>query len=191
MNPSTTSIIVLAAGSSSRLGLPKQLLQYKNKSLLKTIVEKGLMVRPLELVVVLGYEVGRMEDELKNLKLRIVINRDWREGIASSVRAGIKAVDDRADGALISLCDQPAITSELLSNLISICTDEIPIAATEYNHVLGVPACYQRSMFPELLSLQGDTGAKYIISLNKARVAGYPFPDAAIDVDTLDDIPNQ
>lgn len=191
MNPSTTSIIVLAAGSSSRLGLPKQLLRYKNKSLLRTIVEKALMVQPLELIVVLGFESEKMMDELKDVELRSVINGDWREGIASSVRAGINAVDAGAEGALISLCDQPALTPELLGNLILICTEENPIAATEYNQVLGVPACYKRSVFPELLSLQGDTGAKHVISLNKAHVARYPFPDAAIDVDTLDDIQNQ
>jgi molybdenum cofactor cytidylyltransferase len=191
MIPSATSIIVLAAGGSTRLGLPKQLLQYGDKSLLRTIVEKALLVQPLELIVVLGFEAERMANELEDLELRIVINREWREGIASSVRAGVNAVSAHANGALISLCDQPAVTPELFGNLISICTAEKPIAATEYHHVLGVPACYLRSVFPELLLLQGDTGAKHVIASDKTRVASYPFPDAALDVDTLGDIPNQ
>jgi molybdenum cofactor cytidylyltransferase len=191
MIPSSTSIIVLAAGSSSRLGLPKQLLQYGDKSLLRIIVEKALLVHPLEVIVVLGFEAERMANELEDLALRIVINRAWREGVASSLRAGVNSVSAQAKGALISLCDQPAVTPELFRNLISICTVEKPIAATEYNHVLGVPACYQRSVFPELLLLQGDTGAKYVIASDKARVAAYPFPEAALDVDTLGDIPNQ
>jgi len=191
MKNSATSIIILAAGNSSRLGLPKQLLLHKKKSYLRLIAEKALEVRPLEVVAVLGFASDRMQQELQDLPIRIVLNHDWMEGIASSIRAGVRAVDPHAEGALISLCDQPAVSSELLSKLISSCTHEKPIAATEYNQILGVPACFDRAMFPELLLLEGDVGAKRVIGQDRSRVISYFFPQAAIDIDTMEDYRNQ
>ncbi|MCX6143707.1 MAG: nucleotidyltransferase family protein [Ignavibacteriales bacterium] len=191
MKSSATAIIILAAGNSSRLGLPKQLLQYKNKSFLRLIAEKALEVRPLEVIAVLGFASDRMQREIDTLPIRIILNREWTEGIASSIRAGIDAVHPQAEGALISLCDQPAVSSELLSQLISLCSPEKPIAATEYNQTLGVPACLNRSIFPEVLLLQGDAGAKRVIARDRTRVAAHLFPQAAIDIDTLEDYQNQ
>ena len=187
MKNSSTSIIILAAGNSSRLGLPKQLLRYKNKSFLRLIAEKALEVQPAEVIAVLGFESDRMQHELEDLPIRIVLNREWVEGIASSVRAGINTVHSHADGALIALCDQPAVTTELLSQLIFSCSHEKPIAASEYNQILGVPACFDRSIFPELLLLHGDIGAKRVIAENLNRVQAYPFPQAAKDIDSLED----
>lgn len=187
MKNSATSIIILAAGNSSRLGLPKQLLRHKNQSFLRLIAENALRVRPSEVIAVLGFASDRMQREFEDLPVRVVLNREWTEGIASSIRAGIRAVHSQAEAALISLCDQPAVTTELLSQLISLCSHEKPIAATEYNRILGVPACFDRSIFSELLLLQGDTGAKQVIARNRNRVSAHPFPAAAIDIDTLED----
>ncbi len=191
MKNAATSIVILAAGNSSRLGLPKQLLQYKNKSFLRLIAEKALEVRPLEVIAVLGFASDRMLYELEGLPIRYLLNREWSEGIASSIRAGISAVHPEAEAALISLCDQPAVTPELLSQLISLCSHEKPIAATEYNQILGVPTCFDRSIFPELLLLRGDAGAKRVIAQDSTRVAAHPFPQAALDIDTLDDYQKQ
>jgi molybdenum cofactor cytidylyltransferase len=191
MKNSVTTIIILAAGNSSRLGQPKQLLLHKNKSLLRLIAEKALQVEPSEVVAVLGFASDRMKRELQDLPIRIVVNHKWVEGIASSVRAGINAVDPHAEGALISLCDQPAVTPELLNQLISSCSHEKPIAATQYNQILGVPACFDRSLFAELLLLQGDAGAKRVIGQDKSRVAAHFFPQASIDIDTLEDYREQ
>lgn len=190
MKNASTSIIILAAGNSSRLGLPKQLLRYKDKSLLRRIVESALEVRASEVIAVLGFSSDRMQHDFEGLPVRTVLNREWPEGIASSIRAGMNAVHPQSEAALISLCDQPAVTPELLSRLISLCSREKPIAATEYNRILGVPACFDRSIFPELLLLQGDTGAKKVIARDKTRVAAYPFPRAAMDLDTLEDYEN-
>ena len=191
MNNSATSIIILAAGNSSRLGVPKQLLEYKNKSFLRLIAEKALEVQPSEVIAVLGFESDRMQREFEDWPIRIVLNHAWTEGIASSIRTGINTVHSQADAALIALCDQPAVTTELLSQLISLCSHEKPIAATEYNQILGVPACFDRSIFPELLLLQGDVGAKRVIAQDWTRVAAHAFPQAAIDIDTLEDYQKQ
>lgn len=187
MERSLTAVIILAAGNSSRLGLPKQLIQYDNESLLRGIARKALATRPSEVITVLGFNSDRMRRELDDLPVRVVLNREWSEGIASSVRAGIQAVHPSAQGALISLCDQPAVTSDLLARLISLCSPEKTIAATEYNHTLGVPACFHRSLFQELLQLHGDTGAKRVIAQEPSRVTSFSFPDAATDIDTLED----
>jgi molybdenum cofactor cytidylyltransferase len=187
----STSILILAAGNSTRLGTPKQLLRHGNKSLLRLIAEKASEIRPYEVIAVLGSESERMKQELEGLPVRVALNREWREGISSSVRVGINAVDPRADAALVTLCDQPGVTSELLRQLIRLCSDDAPIAATEYNKTLGVPACYNRSIFPELLLLQGDVGAKRVIAADRNRVAVFSFPEAAIDIDTVQDLQNQ
>jgi molybdenum cofactor cytidylyltransferase len=191
MKNSAASIIILAAGNSSRLGLPKQLLQYEKKSFLRLIAEKALEIQPLEAIAVLGFDFDRMQKEIHDLPVRTVLNHEWREGIASSIRAGINAVDLDAKGALISVCDQPAVTSELLNGLISLCSHEKPIAATKYDKILGVPACYDRTIFPELLLLRGDRGAKRVIGRDESRVVAYSFPQASIDIDTLQDYQNQ
>jgi molybdenum cofactor cytidylyltransferase len=188
---SDTSIIILAAGSSSRLGLPKQLLQFKNKSFLRLMAEKALEVRVSEVITVIGFESERMQRELEGLPIRFVLNRDWTEGIASSIRAGVSAIQLQVEAALISLCDQPSVTSELLSQLVLSCSHEKPIAASSYNQILGVPACFHRSIFPELLLLRGDVGAKRVIEEDSTRVAALHFPQAATDIDTFEDYQKQ
>jgi molybdenum cofactor cytidylyltransferase len=191
MNNSETAIIILAAGGSSRLGVPKQLLQYKNKTLLRLIAEKALEVRASEVIIVIGHESNRMQHELEDLPIRIVLNRDWTEGIASSIRAGITAMHAEVDAALICLCDQPSVTIKLLSQLVSSCSHEKPIAATSYSQILGVPACFHRVIFPELLRLRGDDGAKRVIAQDRSRVVAHHFPQAAADIDTLGDYRKQ
>ncbi len=187
MTSSRTAILILAAGSSSRLGLPKQLLQLDQRSLLRRITELVLGIRPATVVVVLGFESDRMKHELDDLPVQIVLNPDWKEGIASSIRQGIGALPPSIDAALIVLCDQPFIPSSHFSKLIAACSNEHPIAATAYQPSPGVPACFDRSVFPELLALTGDSGAKRIIGKRLQEVASISCPEAIIDIDTLAD----
>lgn len=188
MTNSTTAIIILAAGSSSRLTLPKQLLQYKDKSLLRHATEIALAARPGEVVAVLGFEADRMKHEFDDLPVRTTVNRDWQEGIASSIKRGIASLPATTDAALIMLCDQPFVTTDLLDRLIAACTDpQMPIAATEYGETVGVPACFARLLFPELLDLHGDTGAKRVIERDRGRVTTVSFPQASVNIDTLED----
>ena len=187
MNPSSTAIIILAAGSSSRMGLPKQLLQLHGKSLLRHAAETALGAHPAEVVAVLGFESDRMKHELDDLPLRIILNPAWQEGIASSIKEGITALPGTVEAAVMLLCDQPFVTTDLLIRLITCCTDKKPIAATGYEQTSGVPACFMRQLFPELLQLSGDHGAKQVINLNPVRVTTIPFNAATIDIDTLED----
>jgi len=182
-----SAIIILAAGSSSRLGLPKQLLQLRGKSLLRHAAETALAARPSEVLAVLGFESDRMKHELDDLPVQIVFNHRWIEGIASSIREGLSRLPADIETALIFLCDQPFVTSDHLSHLIKACTNQKPIIATGYESTAGVPACYHRQVFPELLTLTGDHGAKRIIDLDPERVTAIPFDAATLDIDTMDD----
>ena len=183
----TSSIIILAAGCSSRMGSPKQLLQYQGKTLLRRAAETALATHTSSVLAVLGFESDRMKRELDNLPIQVVHNPEWREGIASSIRKGLASLLPTTDVALIMLCDQPLVTSDLLLRLIAACNEQAPIAATGYDQTSGVPACYGRSLFPELLELKNDQGAKLVIRQDPARVSVIPFPDANVDIDTIDD----
>jgi molybdenum cofactor cytidylyltransferase len=187
MTSSSTAILILAAGSSSRLGLPKQLLQLDRKSLLRRIAETALELHPAEVVVVLGFEPDRMKHELHDLAVKIVLNHDWQEGIASSLRHGMAGLSPTLDGALIALCDQPFIPVTHLSHLISSCSIQHPIAATSYEPSPGVPACFHRTLFPELLTLTGDSGARRIIEKHIQETTVFPCTEASIDIDTASD----
>lgn len=187
MKNSDVAILILAAGRSSRLGLPKQLLEYKEKSLLRRAAQTALSIRPLEVVGILGFESDRMKHELDDLPVRLLINAEWKEGIASSIRMGVASLPESVGGVLLMLCDQPFVSSELLSSLIASCSTEKPISATGYGQSAGVPACFSRSIFNELLDLHGDAGAKSIIARIPGRGATIPYPAAGIDIDTLAD----
>jgi len=187
MTASATAIIILAAGNSSRLGLPKQLLEFKGKSLLRHAGEAAIAARPGEVIAIIGFESDRMKHELDDLPVRILRNDQWEEGIASSIRLGLESLPKETQAASLMVCDQPFVTSGLLAGLIAKCTAAKPIAAAAYGGTLGVPACFDRSIFPELLKLQGDSGAKSVIRRDASRTAALPFPDASIDIDTLSD----
>ena len=183
----TSSIIILAAGGSARLGLPKQLLHHKGKSLLRRSAETALAAHPANIIAVLGFESDRMKHELDDLPVHIVVNNEWHEGIASSIREGINALPPTTNSALIMLCDQPFVNSDLLVGLMEACSEQKPIAATGYDQTSGVPACFLRSMFSELVELKGDQGAKTVIRLDASRVNVLPFNNANIDIDTIED----
>jgi molybdenum cofactor cytidylyltransferase len=151
------ALILLAAGGSRRLGEPKQLLPFKGRSLLRHAAETALRTSCRPVVVVLGTEAQRMKSELSDLEVEIVENREWQEGVASSIRAGLRAVGD-VDGYVMMLCDQPFITPEFIDALAR-CER---LASAEYGGSIGVPAFFPREYFPELNALQGDQGDEFL-----------------------------
>jgi molybdenum cofactor cytidylyltransferase len=180
--------ILLAAGGSSRILTPKQLLPYRDRSLLRHAAEIAVESDAGETFVVLGSELERMKAELRGLGVRIVENPDWQEGIASSIRAAISTLPSSFEAVIVLLCDQPLITAELINELVR--TREKtgkPIVACQYEDTLGVPALFHRSVFPELVLLKGDRGAKHLIEHHGDRVAFVPFPGGSVDIDSLAD----
>jgi len=185
---SSVAIVLLAAGASIRMGKSKQLLQFRNRSLVRYLTEVALGSRALYTCVVLGAESARVQQELADLPVTILHNSRWPEGMSSSIRVGLASLPDGVSGAIIMLCDQPFVTTDLLNSMLDAYTSSgKPIIACEYAGTLGVPALFDRSLFPELFNITGDRGAKEIITLRAGNVHRIPFPDGTVDLDTPSD----
>jgi CTP:molybdopterin cytidylyltransferase MocA len=188
---SNLGIVVLAAGGSTRMGSPKQLLEYEGVSLLRRAVTVAAETPFRPLVVVLGAEWERCRRELADLPVTVIVNPQWQKGIGSSLRRGVGLLDahlPEVDGALIMLQDQPLITSAMLISLAQAWRPPtVPIAAALYGNTLGVPAIFDRSLFPELLDLENEEGAKKVIARHKSLTGLVSMPEAMTDMDTPDD----
>lgn len=186
-----TGVAVLAAGASTRLGRPKQLLPFRGKPLLQHILDQAQPLPFAVSVLVLGAHAGDIREALTPGAFRVVVNGQWQEGMAGSIRAAMEealALCPDLENLLFLLSDQPFITPQLLSELIDLQFQcRLPIAACRYGDALGVPAVFSKEMFPELLLLQGDTGAGRLIRQYADRVAVLPFESGAVDVDTEED----
>ena len=181
--------VVLAAGASTRFGSPKQLVRIAGRPLLHTAVTRASEVVGSALIVVLGSGAAELGALLKHSPGSIVINQDWREGLASSIRAGIARLPLTCAGALLMLADQPAVSADDLRRLAGTWRKQPQyVAAALYSGTTGVPAIFPRSMFPELAQLRGDQGARAILRRNSDRLVRVPMASAAIDVDTPEDL---
>ncbi|PYK88062.1 MAG: hypothetical protein DME40_13145 [Verrucomicrobia bacterium] len=142
-------------------------------------------------VVVVGEETAQIALELTGLAASIVIHPQWSIGVGSSIGLGVQNVINSAaktDAAILLACDQPFVSAATLRQLIQLrLTSGKPIIASAYAVTLGIPALFDRSCFPDLLELKGDTGAKGIIFSRRHDVAPFNFPAAAIDIDTPGD----
>lgn len=168
--------VVLAAGSSSRLGRAKQEIVFRGETLLERAVRIASEAAGEVIVVV---------REARHLPgVRVVVNEEAREGIASSIRAGVTAAPPDAR-LLVVLVDQPLVTAEHLRALVAA---GAPIAASGYAGIAGVPAAFSPQFRDELLALRGDRGARAVIEAHRDRVVVVPFDDAAVDVDRAEDL---
>jgi molybdenum cofactor cytidylyltransferase len=183
----SSALILLAAGASTRLGRPKQLLAFRGHSLLRHAAETAVASVCRPVVVVLGASADRLQTELRELPVLVALNPSWVEGMASSIRAGLKIVESEAawsDSVVIMLCDQPLITARMLDQLVNVHRSEgRGIVASEYGGALGVPVLFSRKYYRELGLLKGSQGARRIIVHHGDDVARIPLPEAAFDVD--------
>lgn len=181
-------VIILAAGNSSRLGTPKQLLTYEGKTLLQHSLQLAFDSMAHPVVVILGAHADRIRKETDFNPVHIVVNAGWQEGMASSIRYGIETlsgIDPLTEGAVLMLCDQPYVTSALINELIT--TNQNTgkaIVASSYSDTLGVPALFHKSIFPQLLQLKDDAGAKGIIQQHINDTAVVAFSKGNVDIDT-------
>lgn len=179
--------LLLAAGGSSRLGQPKQLIEFEGKTLIRRAAEALIEAGCSPVVVVLGAEVERSSEQLEGLDVEIIVNDEWKSGMSSSIRCGMKPIGD-ADAVLVTLVDQPFVTGEKLRHLIEAFKSGKPeIVAAEYNGIAGVPAVFAASLFPALTSIEGDKGARGIIR-NSSNAITIPLPEATTDIDRTSDL---
>lgn len=183
------AVIILAAGKADRFGAPKLLRPYKGKSLLAHAVEAAKTVENGPVVVVTGAWKEEVEHELDGTDVMHVFNEGHAEGMASSIRKGVGALHDAGvDGCFILVGDQPFVDRDLLERiLVRQEATRLPIVASHYGEVIGTPVLFHKMMFPSLLELKGDKGARGILQNVPERVATVLFPDGAIDIDTQED----
>jgi len=181
--------IVLAAGASTRFGSAKQLVRLAGRPLLHTVVTRASEVTGNALIVVLGSGAAQLAPLLKHSPGSVVINQEWREGLASSIRAGVARLPAACSAVMLLLADQAAVTAEDLKRLAGSWRKQPQhMAAALYSGSCGAPAIFPRSAFRSLSELRGDTGARALLVRNPDRVVRVPMPSAAVDVDTPEDL---
>ena len=181
-------IILLAAGESTRLGRPKQLLPYGDKTLVKHVLDAALAALPDQLMMVTGAYRNLVP---QNDSFHTIYNAEWKEGMASSIRCGLSALLKKGpglDSVIFIVCDQPYISATLLKEMMDAhAATGKEIVACQYADTVGIPALFGKSFFDSLLQLRGDEGAKRIIMQNPGSVAVVDFPQGNIDIDTAGD----
>jgi len=183
--------VILAAGESSRLGQPKQLIRFRGKTLMRHVVDATTEAGCSPIVIVVGSDAAQITLELAALPVSIAVNRNWSSGLSSSIAVGVEHAANIAadlDAVILLTCDQPFVNAAALKQLIQLrLKNGRPIVASAYAETLGIPALFDRSCFGDLLQLRGDRGAKEIILARRHDVTPFDFPAAAIDIDTAAD----
>ncbi len=177
--------VVLAAGESRRMGSAKLLLRHRGQSLLAHAVTTAAQVCDAVWVVVGAYP-RRYGNEVNAPGVELVVNPEWREGLASSLRRGVEALPPEFGAALILLADQAFVEKGHLEALVERHrTDSCDLVLSRYQGVLGAPALVDRSLFPQIMTLQGDRGARALTRV--ASSVGEVALQAPQDVDTPED----
>ena len=181
-------IVILAAGSSTRMGTPKQLLRYQGRSLLRHTIEVAIASVCQPIIVVLGAYAQLIKPDISQLSIQIVENLQWNKGICSSIKVGIQEIKTsypEVEAVIVTLCDQPFISTEIINQLaLAYHSTSKPIIACEYAETLGVPALFSDCLFLELMTITGGEGAKQVIKKHSQEVFSIFFPEGATDIDT-------
>lgn len=181
--------IVLAAGAASRFGSPKQLVRVDGRPMLHTVVGHAVSVAGHAVTVVLGAHAAELAPLLRHTPAAVLVNRDWAEGMGSSLRTAIERLPGACDGVLVLLADQIAVTAGDLQRLTGAWRrNPDSIAAASYGGVLGVPAIFPRWCLPALAELRGDQGARGLLRRHADRVQRILMPNAGIDIDRPEDL---
>jgi molybdenum cofactor cytidylyltransferase len=182
-----TAVLILAAGASKRLGKPKQQLLFHNHTLLNRIITTANNLKAGPVLVVVNEE----GDLKESTDIVTVTNHHWQDGMATSIHAGIERLQIEfpwVERVIITVCDQPYISVDLFKEMIDVYqkTNQ-PIIACTYADTIGTPVLFHRSLFPELMELSGDKGARHLLNKDPHRVGLVNFPLGDIDIDTEED----
>ncbi|MBN1849467.1 MAG: molybdenum cofactor cytidylyltransferase [Deltaproteobacteria bacterium] len=182
--------IILAAGMSSRLGEPKQLLTYKGKTLLNRVIEAAIQSSLTQVFIVLGHNAGDIQKTIEYSNISIIRNPQYHEGQSSSIRHGIKALAPSVNAVMFLLGDQPLIRSATINILIADYIEKQSlITVPTFEGERGNPVLFDRRLFSRLESLSGDSGGRVLFSEYADQISLVEVDDAGIltDVDTLED----
>lgn len=186
------SVIILAAGSSSRLGRSKQLVKVNDVPLLLKTTMAALEALYSHVVVVLGAKAEEHKKLIAHLPIEIIIHTEWEKGMGSSLKTGLQHIlklKPKSLAIVVLVCDQPLLTSSHLTALRGAYRKTgKPIVASLYKETLGVPALFDQSLFPELLEIKDVQGAKIVIENHPGSVEPIPWTGGGLDIDTPDDL---
>jgi molybdenum cofactor cytidylyltransferase len=188
---SRTTGLILAAGSSRRMGSPKQLLSIDGRPLLEVVVGHACASRLDEVLVVLGAAADEIREQVNLGRARVLINTDHASGMASSLRAGLAALDGSVDRVVVILGDQPEIGDGLIDRLLGLQDRSgLPAAALSFNGLLHPPVVLERELWGDLMSLEGDVGCRAVIRARPELVASLASGQDLkhpVDLDTPED----
>ncbi|MBI5966994.1 MAG: molybdenum cofactor cytidylyltransferase [Deltaproteobacteria bacterium] len=186
------SAIVLAAGESKRMGQVKLLLPWQGKTILERVLDALLNSQVDEVILVLGHEAERIREKVPTQKIKVVINPDYKKGMSTSIRRGLLALDEKAQGFMVVLGDQPKIGKETLNRLISEFQRVYPeknIVLPAYHGFRGHPVLFSVKYLEEALRLEGDVGCRQILADHPEDILTVPVNTDAVlfDIDTPED----
>lgn len=181
--------IILAAGSSSRMSKPKQLLYYKGKSMINNLAQQISTLETDTTICITGYLKNEIEEELKDYNFKFLHNSNYNQGMSSSLKTAVShIIDSEIDALLVTLSDQPLIPTTHYQNIIHASNDNsIEIVTTSFNKTYGAPTLFKKSLFQDLLKLNAQQGAKSIIKKHREKAIFLDCGEAMYDVDTDED----
>ena len=181
------ALIILAAGNSSRLGQPKQLLVFNQKTLLQHTIDEALAANIHKIVLVTGAQNELLKNAIPNNNIVFVHNQNWQTGMAGSMQTGLNAATNLCptlDAVLFSVSDQPFVSKALFEQLVNTFLHTHNIVAAQYNNTIGTPALFPKKYFNHLAGLTGQQGAKKLLLQHASQVSTIPFENGEIDIDT-------
>ena len=181
--------VILAAGASTRFGSPKQLVRIGGSPVLHQMISNAAFVAGRSVTVVIGAHARDIAAALRQSAASVVVNRDWPEGLASSIRVAVESAPPRCDGLLLLLADQVAVTADDLKHLYAAWKRHpILVAAALYDGAPGLPAIFPRWTYPGLMELRGDRDPRLVIRRNIDQLVRIPMANASINLDTPEDL---
>lgn len=186
------SAVILAAGASQRMGdVNKLLADWQGKPVIRHVVETALKSDSQETIVVIGHQSDAIKDALDGLDVRFVDNPDYEEGMSTSLKAGVSAVAPESAGMAVLLADMPQLKGDTLNALIATfqSSEGAAICAPHCQGRQGNPVIWPKDIFPDIITLTGDKGAKSLLKRHAQRVIEVPCDDDGVlrDLDTPDD----
>jgi molybdenum cofactor cytidylyltransferase len=181
--------VILAAGASTRFGSPKQLVRIGGSPVLHQMISNAAFVAGRSVTVIIGAHAREIAPALRQSAASVVVNRDWPEGLASSIRVAVESAPPRCDGLLLLLADQVAVTADDLKHLYAAWKRHpILVAAALYDGAPGLPAIFPRWTYPGLMELRGDRDPRQVIRRNIDQLVRIPMANASINLDTPEDL---
>jgi molybdenum cofactor cytidylyltransferase len=191
MNNARLSVLIPAAGASTRLGQSKQLVNYRGKPLLQHVIDVVSSTNPSQIIVVTGADADTIREKIQAPDVRWVHNPHWQNGLGDSIAQGARSVDPQSSGLMIMLCDQYRVTEADLRKLVETWrANQARIVAAKAGERCMPPLIFPSDMFNNLEKLTGETGARSLVARHPGQVTAVSMENAAIDLDTHEQLQN-